>query len=148
MEISTETMASLAIRKTTLVESLDRECRRHYVYSHRPRRIVWEVRHSRWRDVAAHEFSRPPRDLALAEEYIRRCRQHRKNSSRAARFLPNDFHHMVNEWRRDTALQSNPAIKTLHPSYLRIIAYGKPAAVWMLREFARGELDDWFTALE
>jgi hypothetical protein len=60
--------------------------------------------------------------------------------------LPNEFRSCAEQWRNETGHLSSIERKALHPAYQRIIAMGRPAIPYVLREMQeRG--GHWFWAL-
>lgn len=57
-----------------------------------------------------------------------------------------EFHRLVKEWRRETAVYSSITKKVLHPAYQQIIGMGPVAIPWILRELER-KPGHWFWAL-
>ena len=57
------------------------------------------------------------------------------------------FTRLADLWKRDTAHLSNITRRAMHPAYQRIICMGHEAVPFMLEEFRKGQLDDWFWAL-
>jgi hypothetical protein len=61
--------------------------------------------------------------------------------------LAREFKECTMKWKRETGFHSSLSKKFTHPDYQRIMAMGKPALPFILREL-RDELDHWFYALE
>jgi hypothetical protein len=57
------------------------------------------------------------------------------------------FHTLAEQWKKDTAHQSNIAKRALHPAYQEIIGMGERVVPLLLAELRR-EPDDWFWALQ
>jgi hypothetical protein len=60
--------------------------------------------------------------------------------------LAREFQSLTSEWRKDTGFHSSLAKKVMHPAYQRIMAIGKPALPFILRDL-RETSDHWFYAL-
>lgn len=76
------------------------------------------------------------------------CQWHSTYRGRIRRgTLQQQFTQLVNTWKQDTAHLSNITTRAMHPAYQRIIGMGREAIPFILEEFRRGKLDDWFWAL-
>lgn len=62
--------------------------------------------------------------------------------------LHKEFSELTEEWESDTQLLSNIIEKSMHPSYQRIIALGKPVVHLLLKDFQEERFRDWFWALK
>jgi hypothetical protein len=60
--------------------------------------------------------------------------------------IASEFQTLASEWRKDTGFHSSLAKKFMHPAYQRIMAIGKPALPFILRDL-RETSDHWFYAL-
>jgi hypothetical protein len=61
--------------------------------------------------------------------------------------IATEFRILANKWKQETGLHSSLAEKFMHPAYQRIMAMGKPALPFILRDL-RATSDHWFYALE
>ncbi len=57
-----------------------------------------------------------------------------------------EFYVLVAQWRRDTELHSNPRIICQHPSYQKIVGYGRQALPFIYAELLSSS-GHWFEAL-
>jgi len=58
-----------------------------------------------------------------------------------------EFRSLSVKWKRDTLLKSNVAMKAMHPAYQAIISMGESAIPYILQDMQRGQVADWFWAL-
>lgn len=61
--------------------------------------------------------------------------------------IATEFQALANQWKKETGLHSSLSEKFTHPAYQRIMAMGKPALPFILRDL-RDALDHWFYALQ
>lgn len=60
--------------------------------------------------------------------------------------LAQEFNLLASKWKRETGLRSSLSEKFMHPAYQRIMAMGKPALRFILRDLERNS-GHWFYAL-
>jgi hypothetical protein len=61
--------------------------------------------------------------------------------------IQEQFHQLAATWKQETGHLSNMTTRAMHPAYQRIIGMGREVVPFILEEFRKGELDDWFWAL-
>jgi hypothetical protein len=83
-------------------------------------------------------------DTVIWQQSVAAQRKHR--AAERHTLLASEFDLLVKQWRRDTEISSSPTVKTSHPAYLRIIAFGRVALPFIYKELlaSRGH---WFAAL-
>jgi len=111
--------------------------------------------------TSLYDFDRDQTDDATADQTVREGRgredfalqkaEIKQSISPSRRLraldLQAQFNHFADVWKQDTAHLSNITRKSMHPAYQRIIGMGRVAVPFMLEEFRKGKLDDWFWAL-
>jgi hypothetical protein len=61
--------------------------------------------------------------------------------------IAREFQTLASQWKKETGFHSSLSEKFTHPAYQRIMAMGKPALPFILRDL-RNALDHWFYALQ
>jgi len=66
------------------------------------------------------------------------ARGERSVTRKADSDIESEFKHLVERWRRDTAIESSSSKIVLHPAYQRIIGMGKAALPLILADLEAG----------
>jgi hypothetical protein len=100
--------------------------------------------------LTTYAHSTPPRyeaAIGVADNPFSALAGYTTGESEARSPLADEFHSLVEQWKRDTFHHSSLSRKFTHPAYVRIIGMGKAALPLLLSEL-RDNPDHWFYALK
>jgi hypothetical protein len=116
-----------------------------YWYEYRRRKSITVARFNLAKRAAIRQTRPVPQRETWSCPY---CKWHSTSRGKIRRSnIQQQFTQLANTWKQETAHQSNITTRAMHPAYQRIIGMGRDALPFILEEFRKGELDDWFWAL-
>lgn len=117
----------------------------HYWYEYRRRKSVTVARFNLAKRTAIRQSHSVPYREPWSCPY---CKWHATSRRHIRRInIQQQFTQLAKTWKEDIAHLSNMTTRVMHPAYQRIIGMGRVAIPFILEEFQKGELDDWFWAL-
>lgn len=107
-----------------------------------------KTNHYDWEDVEPFERDDHTWDVRASTAHVSvfRIPERRSDWLRSAQDVEKNFFTYATEWREASASSSVAATTFMHPAYQRIIGLG-PAALPLIIEELRREVDHWFWAL-